>query len=339
MLSRSFLAALALLSATMPAQAQADRELMARSCFICDAGVGVRAVARDSAGRYYVLTAPGPAVLIYGADGKRTGQLPAKPTKENSIVFGDDLVLDSTGRLVVADRGANAIKVFSLDGELAPSEVEGPPLIFPIVAPTSIASLGEGELAVATLRSDRLVTVFDSTGKILRAFGEPTQVATGTDRGLPTLNRFLNIGRLAADSAGHLYYAFSYLPEPTVRKYDRYGYASLEIELNALDLYPAAQATRREIERQSQNPGQSPQLKPILAAVAVDPATQEIWVAHGGLLIHFGADGSRRGLYRTYTPAGVRLEATAILLEPDRLLLASDSLGIFDFPRPDKPAK
>jgi len=329
----------ALAALATPAAAQLETELIARRCFICDAGTGVRSVARDAAGRYYVLTAPGPAVLIYSADGKRTGQIPVKPTKENSIVFGDDLVLNSSGRLVVADRGANAIKVFSLDGELAPSEVEGPPLIFPIVAPTSIASLGEGELAVTTLRSDRLVTVFDSTGKILRAFGEPTQVATGTDRGLPTLNRFLNIGRLAADSAGHLYYAFSYLPEPTVRKYDRYGYASLEIELNALDLYPAAQATRREIERQSQNPGQSPQLKPILAAVAVDPATQEIWVAHGGLLIHFATDGSRRGLYRTYTPAGVRLEPSAILLEPDRLLLASDSLGIFDFPRPDKPAK
>jgi len=100
MLSRSFLAAVALLSATVPAQAQAERALMARSCFICDAGVGVRAIARDTAGRYYVLTTPGPAVLIYGADGKRTGQLPAKPTKENSIVFGADLVLDSSGPLV-----------------------------------------------------------------------------------------------------------------------------------------------------------------------------------------------------------------------------------------------
>ena len=100
MLSRSFLAAVALLYVTVPAHAQADRELLARSCFICDAGIGVRAITRDAAGRYYVLTAPGPAVLIYGADGKRTGQLPAQPTKENSIVFGDDLVFDSSGRLV-----------------------------------------------------------------------------------------------------------------------------------------------------------------------------------------------------------------------------------------------
>ncbi len=31
-----------------------------------------------------------------------------------------------------------------------------------------------------------------------------------------------------------------------------------------------------------------------------------------------------------------RLEAAAILIEPDRLLLASDPLGIYEFPRPDK---
>jgi len=327
MLCRSFLAALLLLSATVPAQAQAERELMARSCFICDAGVGVRAIARDAAGGYYVLTAPGPAILIYGADGKRTGQLPAKLTKENSIVFGDDLVLDSAGRLIVADRGANAIKIFSLDG--------APPQVLPIATPTSVVSLSEGEFAVATLRSDRLISILDSRAVVLRAFGEPVQLAAGSDRGVPTLNRYLNIGRLATDPAGNLYYAFSYLPEPTIRKYDRYGYASLEIELNSLDFFPTSQATRREIERQSANPSSNPQLRPVLAAIAVDPVTQEIWVAHGGSLIHFAADGSRRGVYRTYTPAGVRLEATAILLQPERILLASDSLGIFDFPRPD----
>jgi len=327
MLGRSFVAAVALLAAAVPAQAQAERELVARSCFICDAGVGVRAIARDAAGRYYVLTAPGPAILIYGADGKRTGTLPAKPTKENSIIFGDDLAFDSAGRLVVADRGANAIKIFPLDG--------APPQVLPIATPTSVVPLSEGEFAVATLRSDRLITVLDVRGAALRAFGEPVLLATGSDRGVPTLNRFLNIGRLATDPTGHLYYAFSYLPEPTIRKYDRYGYLAVEMELNALDFFPAAQATRREIERQSANPPSNPQLKPVVTAIAVDPQSKEIWVAHGGSLIHFAADGARRGSYRVYTPAGVRLEATAILLESERILLASDSLGIFVFPRPN----
>ena len=327
MLSRSFLAALTLLSAPVPAQAQAERELLAHSCFICDAGVGVRAMARDPSGRYYVLTAPGPAVLIYGADGMRTGQVPAKPAKENSLIFGEDLAVDSSGRLIVADRGANALKIFP------PSSAA--PLVLPIASPSSVVSLGDGELAVATTRSDQLITVLDFRGATLRAFGEPLEIAVGAGRGVPSLNRFLNLGRLATDAAGHLYYAFSYVPEPTLRKYDRYGYASLEIELTSIDVLPSAQATRREIERQSQNPPGNPQLKPVLAALAVDSATQEIWVASGGLLIHFAADGARRGVYRTYTSVGVRLEATAILLEADRLLLASDSLGIYDFPRPD----
>ena len=120
-----------------------------------------------------------------------------------------------------------------------------------------------------------------------------------------------------------------------MRKYDRYGYAALEISLSALEFQPAAQAARREIERQEKKSG-APTLKPIVTAVGVDPATQEIWVALGGLLLHFDRAGDRRASYSTFTPEGARLEATAILVEPDRLLLAADPLGIYEFPRPDK---
>src|SRR2546427_2010145 len=73
-----------------------------------------------------------------------------------------------------------------------------------------------------------------------------------------------------------------------------------------------------------------------VTAVGVDPVTQEIWVALGGLLLHFDRAGDRRSSYRTFTAEGARLEATAILVEPDRLLLAADPLGIYEFPRPDK---
>jgi len=40
-------------------------------------------------------------------------------------------------------------------------------------------------------------------------FGEAEPIAERTD-----LNRYLNIGELATDGQGHLYYAFAYLPEP-----------------------------------------------------------------------------------------------------------------------------
>ncbi len=354
----------------MPATAgaQVQTELLARRRFLPEVGAGVRAIKRDAAGRYYVLTAPGAAVLIYNTTGQRVGQVPAAGgaavpvSKEAALVYGDDLDVDAAGWIYVADRGANAVKVFKPDGTLS--------VTIPIVAPTSVAALAEGEIAVASMKSARLVTVFagpsqepansaragrgggekegagqgagssatsgqrpgnvPAPGKVVREFGDPTEIA---ERG--ELNRFLNVGRLANDAASHLYFAFNYLPEPTVRKYDRYGYAALEISLTALEFQPAAQAARREIERQEKKSG-APTLKPVVTAVGVDPVTQEIWVALGGLLLHFDRAGDRRSSYRTFTAEGARLEATAILVEPDRLLLAADPLGIYEFPRPDK---
>lgn len=337
-----------LLSATA-ATAQVQTELLARRRVFPEVGPGVRAVKRDAAGRYYVLTAPGAAVLIYNVEGQRMGQVPAAASaaapaaKAASLVYGDDLDVDASGRVYVADRGANAVKVFNRDGTLA--------LSIPIASPTSVAVLTDGELAVASMKSAHLVTVFAIPGKepakigdpsrkpagsaapgvVVREFGDPTEIAERHE-----LNRFVNIGRLASDAAGHIYYAFAYLPEPTVRKYDSYGYAAFEMELTALEFQPAAEAARREIARQER--GGAPSLKPVITAVGVDPATQEIWVALGGLLLHFDREGSRRATYRTFTPEGARLEASAILVEPDRLLLAADPLGIYEFPRPGRSA-
>ncbi len=325
------------------AGAQVRHELLARRRILPDVGPGFRALKRDPAGRYCVLTAPG-GILLYDASGKRVGQIPPvglPATVAAALVYGDDLDVDAAGRLYVADRGGNAVKVFNPDGALA--------LAIPITAPTSVAVLSEGEIAVASLKSTRLVSVFAgpgtgpadtgasgkaagnslAPGKVIREFGDPTEIAERSE-----LNRFLNVGRLASDPAGHIYYAFSYLPEPTVRKYDRNGYASFEIAVRALEFQSVAQAARREIARQER--GGTPALKPIVTAVGVDPETQEIWVAMGGLLLHFDRAGNRRSTYRTFTPEGARLEATAILVEPDRLLLGSDPLGIYDFPRPDK---
>src|SRR5262249_32640636 len=65
---------------------------------------------------------------------------------------------------------------------------------------------------------------------------------------LPDLNRTLSVGQLATDRHGHLYYAFHYLPEPTVRQYDRNGYAAgQDIQFTNLDAFPEAIAMRREI--------------------------------------------------------------------------------------------
>lgn len=308
-----------------PARSQEiEPELAPRARLFPDVGPGLKALKRDAAGRYYVLSAPGPAVAVYSPAGKRVGQIPRDAVGPAAIVYGEDFDLDASGSIYVADRGANAIKIYSPSGQLTQT--------IPIAAPTSVAVLPAGEIAVASLKSNRLVTVFDAAGKVVRQFGDLSDLAEHAE-----LNRFLNIGRLASDPASDIYYAFTYLPEPTVRKYNRYGYAAYEISLATLEFEPRAQAERRDIFRLDQH-NSPPELQKVINAIAVDPATQEVWVALGDDLIHFDRDGNKRAEYRTLAPDGSDLNATAILVEPRQLLLADDPQGVFEFARPDLPA-
>jgi hypothetical protein len=201
----------------------------------------------------------------------------------------------------------------------------------PVPSPLSIAALGEGEVAVATLREPHLVIVFDKNGRDVREFGDPEQISERED-----LNRFLNIGQLATDAQNHLYYAFAYTPEPTVRQYDRNGYGlGQDIQYTALEAASEAQAVRREILRQEKHQ-KTPTFKRVLTAVGIDRAKGEVWMAVGNTLLRFDKEGNRRASYQLYTPEGARLEASIIVIEPDRLLIGSDPLGIYEFDRPDK---
>jgi DNA-binding beta-propeller fold protein YncE len=316
----------AALIAAAPVFAQGDKDIISTGRVFTDVGPGVRGIARDAAGHYYILTSPAPAVGIYNAAGQRTGQVPAVVSGSSAdkmavLGFGMAVAVDPAGRLYVADRSDNAVKIFRPDGGLM--------RFVPIQAPTSVTYVGQDEFAVGTTRSPRLVTVFNLQGKVVREFGAPVEIAERAD-----LNRYLNTGHLAADPDTNIYYAFEFLPEPTVRKSDRYGYAIYETALDSLDFYPMAQAARREIKKQET--GGTPVMKPTVTAVAVDPVTQEVWMAVGGLLIHLDRDGYPHGIYRTYTAEGARVETIAILIEPERLLLASDPLGIYAFARPDR---
>jgi len=296
-----------------------------------EAGPGVtaiRAYSTPAGGNYYVLRGTVPEVLVFGADGKLASRIalghPPTATpdekKQPAVVYGNDLDVDAAGRFYIADRGGNAVKVFEPTGRFLRA--------LRIAGPTSVACLPDGEVAVASLKSETLITVFDGFGREVRAFGELTDLAARAE-----LSRYLNVGRLARDARHNLYFSFSYLPEPTVRKYDRFGYLAAEIEATSLDVAAAAQATRREISRQER--GGPVGLKPTITALGVDPEKEEIWLATGGVVMHFDAEGQRLRSYRVFTDMGQRLEAVAILVEAKRLLMASETLGIFEFPRPD----
>src|SRR5271168_3594693 len=215
---------------------QVEREIQATGRVFAEIGPGVNALKRGASGMYYILATPASVISVYGADGKRRASIPNANSKDAKIVYAADIDLDVTGRLYVADRGANAIKVFRPDGSLDAT--------IPATAPTSIAALPEGEFAVETQRSDRLVDIIDAQGKLVRAFGDPSDLSGGG----AASNRFLSHGRLVGDPAGFIYFAFTYSADPTIRKYDRYGYAAYEISLSADEFNPEADK-RRDVLR------------------------------------------------------------------------------------------
>jgi hypothetical protein len=303
---------------------QFESDLLAKRRVFEAAGPGFRAIHRGPNGNYYVLTAPSTAVQIYDPAGKRIGQIPSDTTAKGvAIVYGESFDLDREGHLAVSDRGANVLKLYTPSGSLATT--------IPVSGPASVALLAGGEVAIASPNRPRLITVYDLAGKQVREYGDREEIA---DRG--DVNNQVNLGRLEADEAGNTYFAFDYLPEPTARKFDRLGYLTMEISLKTLEFQPAAQAARRAIARSEQG---TPALHRIITGLGVDPQTQEVWVAIGTLLMHFDKDGQRLASFRTYMPGGARIEASAILVERDRLLIGADPQGIYEFPRPAGPSQ
>ena len=307
-------------------QAQFENDLVAKRRLYDAVGAGFREIHRGPNGNYYVLTAPAPAVQIYDSSGKLTGQVPSQSgaaAKGAALVYGESFDVDRDGRVVVCDRGANAVKVYSPSGALAAA--------IPIPAPVSVVFLPGDEFAVASPDAEHLVTAYDLAGKVVRDYGDREEIADRSD-----VNTQVNFGHLVADEMGNNYFSFDYLPEPTVRKFDHVGYLAMEISLKTLEFQPAAQAARKAIARSENSENSIPSLHRIISAVGVDPQTQELWIAIGTLLMRFDKDGHQLSSFRTYLPHGARLEASQILVEPDRLLIGADPQGIYEFPKPEK---
>jgi hypothetical protein len=331
---------IAILSATAAtgslARAQEDPTLDAKRRLYPEIGEGFRGIRRAPDGSYYVLrgAAPAappkvskrskvpppamPAVLVFDSKGTKLREIHIQG-RPRERVSPDSFDLDATGRVYIADPSANAVNIYAADGTLS--------VRLNIPAPTQIVALPRDEFAVSSANAGHLISVFDLQGKPLREFGELADLSDDAE-----LNHRLNAGHLAKDNAGILYFAFRYLPEPTVRKYDSASGSLVdELSLTTLDLQPMAQSARQEIARAAA--GKPVRAHEIISGFGLDPQTQEFWLALGNLLMHFDNADNRVTTSRTYTTDGARMVPNFILVEKDRLLLGGDPLGIYEFLR------
>jgi hypothetical protein len=325
------------LIAANAARAQIDADLVAKRRLFAPMGPGLKQIREGSDGKIYVLASPSPGLVVYSPEARRLLTMreasglsaealaEAKASGDLLVQFGEDCDVDTDGDIYVADRAANSVQIYSKEGRHLRT--------IAVKAPVAVAAMPEGEIAVATMQQENLLTVFDQTGRLVREFGDPETLTSRTD-----LNRFLNLGALATDSMGHLYYGFKFFPEPTVRQFDRFGYAGEDVRYTAIDAMPEASAIRREIARQESRGG-TPQFRQVMTAMGVEKQTGEVWIAIGSMLLRFDKEGNRRATFRLYTPQNARLEAVAMVVEKDRLIIGGDPLGVYEFDRLDKPEK
>jgi len=200
-----------LLSAAGSARAQIDADLVAKRRLFAPMGPGLKQIREGADGKIYVLASPSPGLVVFSPEARRlltmreAAALPAaalaeaKASGEILVEFGEDCDVDAGGTSYVADRATNNVQVYSKEGRhLRTIEVR---------APVTVAAMPEGEIAVGTMQQEHLLTVFDKTGRLVREFGDPEPLTARSD-----LNRFLNLGTLATDAMGHLYYGFKFFP-------------------------------------------------------------------------------------------------------------------------------
>ena len=175
------------------AQQNPEQDITAAKRLYPEIGAGVWSIKRGPAGHYYVLV--GRSVLVFGDDQEKLKEIPP-PTKDfrgaPPLVYGVAFDVDSAGRVYVADRAANILRIFSPDGSSLLN------ISFP--APTGIAVLPSGEIVAASANSNHLITVFDSRGRELRTVGDQVEFTENH-----TFNHFLNVGHLTADTANNIY--------------------------------------------------------------------------------------------------------------------------------------
>ncbi len=227
------IAAILIAVSVRPIQGQQFRTTVeARTRMFPGIGPGVTALKRDSSGRYYLLAKPSTEILIYDSNQNLVGHIPNASSQGTVIKYAVDIDLSTDGLLYVADRGANAVEIFKPDGTLVAKA--------PVNAPTSVAALSNAQFAVTSLTSDHLVQIRDERGTLVRSFGDPSDIADAT--GNSSINEW---GKISGDSADGIYFAVTSVSDPTLRKYDRFGYASYETTIPE-SVIEAASTTRED---------------------------------------------------------------------------------------------
>ena len=214
----------ALANRYFPWPEQAEYYLGAVAKLLPSVGPGLRALVRNATGHYYALVEGKHFIAEYSPNGALVREIPVVITPQSTIVYGVSLSIDQSGRLYVADQGANAVKIFDPNGELL--------AVVKASAPVSVQGIQEGEIAVQQLGSTHLVTVLDRRGAEMRRYIELPPTSERHNGRLPQHWRFYS------DSRGNIYCSLPAAADWVIRKYDLYGVAHYDMSIPSDEFGP-----------------------------------------------------------------------------------------------------
>lgn len=187
--------------------------------------------------------------------------------------------------------------------------------------------LSTGEICVVGYPHKGLISILDSSGHLVREIGETVQVVPE-----PKLNAFLNSGKLAVDDSDNIYFAFTWLPKPTVRKYDKTGRLVVEFHPYGQQLEQASQRARQGIERRLVEGGIGGSA--VIFGLGIDPKTKDIWVSSGGWIHRYDKSGNPKDTMHFVDQDGRPINVDEILMHDDQVYVVCRVTGVYEFDYP-----
>lgn len=205
------------------------------------------------------------------------------------------IAANNDGNFYVSD-SSSGIKLISANGRLLNK--------IPITHATSF-SVYENNLIAASSSGNSLLHLFDKTGNLQKSFGDLKDF----DSNNSAQNSFLNSGKIAISPQGEIYYAYTFAPEPSVRKYSFDGklLSEFRIEGSAINLQLKREKDFLKTKDAATVGGMN-----VITSIAHDARTNHIFIGTNG---GAGRSGITRnsGVIYEYDTDGQKLREYALI--------------------------
>jgi hypothetical protein len=312
------------LALALPGSVRAQDEVRAYRQIAYESGHGTQALKKGQGDNYYAVNHFDKCVWKFSGSGSTVGRISSVGMGPADLLVPKDLAVDRAGSVIIADSGADRVKVFSQQGDLQNS--------FPYKHPQHVAVLSDGSILVSGFPRDGLISVLDKQGRIVREIGTPAKVVD-----IPFLNAIHNMGTITVDAEDDIFFVFEYMVTPTVRKYRPDGTLLAEWHFEGGETLAKNVQRAKGAFQKNKDSGQKAGSYggvPVLTAAAYDEDTKSLWIASGQQLTRLDSSGQEVRTVKVVRPDGRPLSIDGIIVQRDVIQASSFLAGIFEFPKP-----